>query len=357
MLIINTDGDEHKSDNSIWLGLLHSVHCLQFLAPICPILHQMSQLDSPWRPVDRTSFMNTLKVGHQSPIIVQHMKKSLPKSDKDPFKRGTFLLKAMQTICFLFIFISIYSITTKRICNIQCLLQQALFSDALQPIGLSLLTDLWHTGPTGANADVTGRGERNQGHEDQPANLLNILMIYQLDMRIMHKEVHIFGWKYMMLKANMYSPHANMRSYKCNLTNQHFCELFQSSLQTNSTKQNPVCSLNLKISQLGSISSIFPSHPPAIPRYWYWYWYWYCQVARYWYFTTIQNYPKMKKVVKLKLDIANWIAGLSWSKSSFHQLCFLILLWTDLFTKAQPHTRPLTSLTLAATIANANEPH
>jgi len=48
-------------------------------------------------------------------------------------------------------------------------------------------------GPTGANADVTGRGERNQGHEDQPANLLNILMIYQLDMRIMHKEVHIFG--------------------------------------------------------------------------------------------------------------------------------------------------------------------
>ena len=237
-----------------------------------------------------------------------------------------------------------------------------LFSDALQPIGLSLLTDLWHTGPTGANADVTGRGERNQGHEDQPANLLNILMIYQLDMRIMHKEVHIFGWKYMMLKANMYSPRANMRSYKCNLTNQHFCELFQSSLQTNSTKQNPVCSLNLKISQLGSISSIFPSHPPTIPRYWYWYWYWYCQVARYWYFTTIQNYPKiiawqMKKVVKLKLDIANWIAGLSWSKSSFHQLCFLILLWTDLFTKAQPHTRPLTSLTLAATIANANEPH
>ena len=198
----------------------------------------MSQLDSPWRPVERTSFMNTLKVGHQSPIIVQHMKKSLPKSDKDPFKRGTFLLKAMQTICFLFIFISIYSITTKWVCNIQCLLQQVLFSDALQPIGLSLLTDLWHTGPTGANADVTGRGERNQGHEDQPANLLNILMIYQLDMRIMHKEVHIFGWKYMMLKANMYSPHANMRSYKCNLTNQHFCELFQSSLQTNSTKQN-----------------------------------------------------------------------------------------------------------------------
>ena len=154
-----------------------------------------------------------------------------------------------------------------------------LFSDALQPIGLSLLTDLWHTGPTGANADVTGRGERNQGHEDQPANLLNILMIYQLDMRIMHKEVHIFGWKYMMLKANMYSPHANMRT--SSVTNVILqININCSKVLSKQIQRNRIQFVRSTWRYL-SLDRFLASSLPANPRYWY--------------FTTIQKWSKNEK--------------------------------------------------------------
>jgi len=55
----------------------------------------------------------------------------------------------------------------------------------------------------------------------------------------------------MMLKTNyVFTPSApssdtRTRRYKCNLTNQHICQLFQSSIQTNSTKQDPFCPLNI----------------------------------------------------------------------------------------------------------------
>jgi len=54
-----------------------------------------------------------------------------------------------------------------------------------------------------------------------------------------------------MLKTNyVFTPSApssdtRTRRYKCNLTNQHICQLFKSSIQTNSTKQNPFGPLNI----------------------------------------------------------------------------------------------------------------
>ena len=54
--------------------------------------------------------------------------------------------------------------------------------------------------------------------------------------------------------------------YKCNLINQHICKLFQSSIQRNSTKQNPFCSLNIHDQQAISASRIFTfSHLPLSP--------------------------------------------------------------------------------------------
>jgi len=84
----------------------------------------------------------------------------------------------------------------------------------------------------------------------------------------------------------MYSPHLHLHltqercktlRYKCNLTNQHICELFQSSIQTNSTKQNPFCSLNINdqedisawiifiaISIISSLVTLPPSQPSQV---------------------------------------------------------------------------------------------
>ena len=54
--------------------------------------------------------------------------------------------------------------------------------------------------------------------------------------------------------------------YKCNLINQHICKLFQSSIQRNSTKQNPFCSLNIHDQQAISAWRIFTfSHLPLSP--------------------------------------------------------------------------------------------
>jgi len=66
--------------------------------------------------------------------------------------------------------------------------------------------------------------------------------------------------------------------YKCNLINQHICKLFQSSIQRNSTKQNPFCSLNIHDQQAISasrifiaLSLIFPYHPLSLVRWLAWY--------------------------------------------------------------------------------------
>ena len=91
---------------------------------------------------------------------------------------------------------------------------------------------------------------------------------------------------YMMLTTNyVFTPSAPSSDtgtlqtlrYKCNLTNQHICELFQSSIQTNSTKQNPFCSLNINdqedisawiifiaISIISSLVTLPPSQPSQV---------------------------------------------------------------------------------------------